>query len=463
MLQITTALKIYLVAMRKLKERVLESCSHVSIVTHILVCVFSTGSWIANNGLSVEMPVIIPHLPEGWALPSYLYIITQISNVGPLIYVIGSKHFPSVFRQERYICVLIFLGILGTSLLAFFWKETTYIAGTPHSTAFMVLAFVVSMVDTTSVVTFLPFMSVLPEFYISTYFVGEGFSGVWPSLVALAQGVECREYNNSLYGSNVMILKSAPAKIHGTEPNFSPRVFFLFLCAMMVASGLAFAALNFLPLVKRQYVDRSGYIELNEKTRDMSEKSSRTTHDISMAKSKEKINSGPTNNRERDGSETEKHYLKENSHKQNNYDSEINDEQGHDKNKCGQIESRESTVIGSRLTLEVIVFLLIILGASSALLNSVIPSILPYACIPYSYNTYLLTLTLSNIIRSVMALAFPLMRTRSMSTFKFLNVVFLFLCVYIITVAKKSPAVPLQHTTVGVALIVSTFFVCSRK
>ena len=48
--------------------------------------------------------------------------------------------------------------------------------------------FFLALVDCTSSVTFLPFMSRLPTYYLTTFFVGEGLSGLLPALVALAQG-----------------------------------------------------------------------------------------------------------------------------------------------------------------------------------------------------------------------------------------------------------------------------------
>ena len=38
------------------------------------------------NGLWVELPVLVPALPEGWTLPSYLSVIVQIANLGPISY-----------------------------------------------------------------------------------------------------------------------------------------------------------------------------------------------------------------------------------------------------------------------------------------------------------------------------------------------------------------------------------------
>ena len=38
------------------------------------------------NGLWVELPVLVSVLPESWALASYLSVIVQIANLGPISY-----------------------------------------------------------------------------------------------------------------------------------------------------------------------------------------------------------------------------------------------------------------------------------------------------------------------------------------------------------------------------------------
>lgn len=35
------------------------------VLTHLLVALFGMGSWIAVNGIWVELPVVVKELPEG--------------------------------------------------------------------------------------------------------------------------------------------------------------------------------------------------------------------------------------------------------------------------------------------------------------------------------------------------------------------------------------------------------------
>ena len=41
-------------------------------VVYVLVIVFAMASWIDINGVWVELPLLVPKLPEGWGLPSYM-------------------------------------------------------------------------------------------------------------------------------------------------------------------------------------------------------------------------------------------------------------------------------------------------------------------------------------------------------------------------------------------------------
>ncbi|XP_024148512.1 solute carrier family 52, riboflavin transporter, member 3-A [Oryzias melastigma] len=217
----------------------------MALLVHVLACAFGLGSWVAINGLWVELPLIVNTLPEGWELPSYLTVIIQLANVGPLLVTLMHKLCPGRLNERFVIYLILSIGVVSCVLLAFFWEKTTVVAGAPHSTAFFIITFFLSLVDCTSSVTFLPFMMQLPAKYITTFFIGEGLSGFIPGVIALAQGVGIAKCVNS-------------SKTHGNDtewsmqtqylsPNFSTQVFFFFLAAMMCVSMAAFIALNRLP------------------------------------------------------------------------------------------------------------------------------------------------------------------------------------------------------------------------
>lgn len=213
---------------------------------HLLACAFGLGSWVAVNGLWVELPLIVNTLPESWELPSYLTVIIQLANLGPLLVTLMHRVCPGRLKEHVVIYSILSIGIVSCVLLVFFWDRTTVVSGTEHSTAFFIITFFLSLVDCTSSVTFLPFMMQLPPKYITTYFIGEGLSGFIPGVIALAQGVGIAKCVNSTQtGNHSEDLWSLQTEY--LPPNFSTEVFFIFLALMMCVSLAAFIALNKLP------------------------------------------------------------------------------------------------------------------------------------------------------------------------------------------------------------------------
>ena len=60
-----------------------DHIAHISFTwgTAFLLILFGLSSWIAINGLWMELPLLVNSLPEGWNLPAYLSIIIQVGYV----------------------------------------------------------------------------------------------------------------------------------------------------------------------------------------------------------------------------------------------------------------------------------------------------------------------------------------------------------------------------------------------
>ncbi|XP_076061082.1 solute carrier family 52, riboflavin transporter, member 3-B-like isoform X2 [Oratosquilla oratoria] len=220
----------------------------------LLAALFGIGAWVSINGLWVELPLLVTSLPEGWSLPSYLSVIIQIANVGPLLFTLARSLRPSM-RSEPVVYIVLVLGCLSSFMLTVFWPHTTFLAGAEHSTALLVLVFLLSLVDCTSSVLFLPYMAMWRGVYLPSYLVGEGLSGLLPGLVALVQGVggnpDCVNVTrwNVTENGNVSYVVRVPEEL---KPLFSVTDFFLFLFAMMVTSLLAFTSLEKLPFIQSE-------------------------------------------------------------------------------------------------------------------------------------------------------------------------------------------------------------------
>lgn len=219
----------------------------MALLVHVLACAFGLGSWVAVNGLWVELPLIVNVLPEAWELPSYLTVIIQLANLGPLLVTLVHHLCPGRLKEPVIVYSILSIGVVACVLLAFFWDETTVVAGGRHSTAFFIITFFLALVDCTSSVTFLPFMMQLPAKYVTTYFIGEGLSGFIPGVIALAQGVGMAKCVNSSEVPGNQTWGNWTLRTVYLPPNFSTEVFFALLAVMMCISLAAFITLNKLP------------------------------------------------------------------------------------------------------------------------------------------------------------------------------------------------------------------------
>ena len=239
----------------------------VSWIPYILICLFGMSAWVAMNGLWSEMPALVPVLPEGRKLPSILVITTQIGNVGPLIYVIISTVTNYVKKNKidlevPGVFVIILLGITTCILLAIFWDHKAELFGKLRSVPLLILSFLLSIVDCTSTLVYIPYMERFPEEYINALFIGEGLGGFFPSLVALIQGAY-KQYDDS-NGTNSSIINETmyAATENGTSICkdcgllFSQDVYFVLLSIMTAISGVAFIFVNWLPMSRRLMVRR---------------------------------------------------------------------------------------------------------------------------------------------------------------------------------------------------------------
>ncbi|KAF3707186.1 Riboflavin transporter 2 [Channa argus] len=382
----------------------------MSLLTHLLACLFGMGSWVSINGLFVELPLIVPHIPEGWYLPAYLSVIIQMANIGPLVVTLMHRFRPGALNETAVIYVIVSLGAVATFLLGFFWKETVVVAGAPHSVALLVLTFFLAAVDCTSSVTFLPFTMRLRPQYLTTYYIGEGLSGLLPALVALIQGVGVVQCINSTQPLNHTVNSSSTFDLQAQyqQANFSAEVFFFFLSAMMLVCLVAFLLLNYHPAVAREHPN-------GEYANGVKEKSHRNRK---WVEEKPMIDSCRPTNQKR----------------------------------------RSSFGTGTYSWLQVF-YIFVILAWVNALSNAVLPSVQSYSCMPYGNNAYHLSATMaavSNPLACFIAMFLPI---RSLLLMGALTVVGSGIGAYIMGMAVLSPCPLLVNDTSGGAIIVLAWII----
>ncbi|XP_018554972.1 riboflavin transporter 2 [Lates calcarifer] len=385
----------------------------MSLLTHLLACLFGMGSWVSINGLWVELPLIVPQIPEGWYLPSYLSVLIQMANVGPLFVTLMHRFRPGALNETAVIYVIIGLGTVASFLLGFFWTKTVVVAGAPRSVALLVLTFFLAAVDCTSSVTFLPFMMRLKPQYLTTYYIGEGVSGLLPALVALIQGVgvvrcinSTQSVNHTLSSSNSSVTFELQAQYQ--PANFSVEVFFFFLSAMMLVCLVAFLLLNYHPAVAREHPNNrytNGVKEKSQKNRKWAEQKS------------------------------------------------MMDPYRPANQKC-----RSSFGTGTYSWMQVF-YIFVILAWTNALTNVVLPSVQSYSCLPYGNNAYHLSATMaavSNPLACFIAMFLPI---RSLVLMGALTVIGSGVGAYIMGMAVLSPCPLLVNDTSGGVIIVLAWII----
>ncbi|XP_051489279.1 solute carrier family 52, riboflavin transporter, member 3 [Apus apus] len=385
----------------------------MALLTHFLACAFGMGSWVAVNGLWVELPVLVTILPEQWDLPSYITIIIQMANVGPLFVTLMHRFRPGLLKDVAVIYVIVSVGVLACLLLAFFWDHTTSIAGRPRSTAFMILTFFLALVDCTSSVTFLPFMIQLQPRYLTTFFIGEGLSGLIPAMIALGQGSGIFSCNNVTHlvnitsGNETMETTIIQLETHYLPANFSTFFFFLLMTVMMMVCLLAFFFLTRQPKVwevsQQQLFPRSIVLSSFDQIPDEGADS--------------QLNRGCACPKDAKGP--------------------------------GDILPEKAYYPLAKLT-----FIYFLTAWASTLMNGVLPSVQSYSCLPYGNIAYHLAATLSSVANPLACVVATLLPSRSLALLGTLTVAGMGFAAYNMTIAVMSPCPLLRQSQWGSATIV---------
>lgn len=393
------------------------------------------------------------------------------------------------------IYIIISLGSVSCLLLAFLWGVTSPIAGSEHSTALFVLQFCLALVDCTSSVAFLPFMSAFKPQYMTAYFIGEGFSGLIPSLVALVQGagsMKCTEVahfrnqsagneteqtmNRSQFQNNVFVFNNS-SEFYGysssngnktdsdfstsiypvyQEPRFSVKVFFLILMLLLIVSTLSFTFLNFSSYCKREKVESLG--SSNRTPSDISD------HDPTVTLTADKDVKNILYHEERGPKTSEAYYTLLYKQKGQRCKSHFvtEDSKSVSHLMCPKMDasSEESDSILSKSnrtkmsTTKYSLFLLLT-AFLNALSNGVLPSVQSFSCLPYGIEEYHLSVTLASIANPVACLASFLLKMTSLAWTVVSTVIGTALACYIMWTAAASPSPPLVDHWTGSFILVS--------
>ncbi|MFH4976642.1 hypothetical protein AB6A40_003351 [Gnathostoma spinigerum] len=209
----------------------------VRLVTYILVIFFGSSSWLSTNSVWMQLPLLTDKLPEGWNLPSYLAVVVQIACVGPLVYSIFHKCCKVSLPSSPIIFTLLLFCCICTALLALFWNITIFIFGQQRSVVLFLLLFGMALVNATSNVLFMPYMSAFHPNYLTAYFVGMGVSALFPSLISIAQG----SGDQCVLVNGTFIRQLTPPRFGIAEYNFIMLIW-------MILATISFTLIRWSPL-----------------------------------------------------------------------------------------------------------------------------------------------------------------------------------------------------------------------
>lgn len=129
-----------------------------NVLVDTLTVLFGVGTWIGINSTYLQLPLLVANAPEGWALPSYIVIVIQIANIGPILYTAIQRYSPRKMNDSYLIYGLYLIGVVGALLMALFYDKTLVVAGTERSVPMLIIVFLLALVGCTSSVLFMPYM-----------------------------------------------------------------------------------------------------------------------------------------------------------------------------------------------------------------------------------------------------------------------------------------------------------------
>ena len=316
---------------------------------------------------------------------------------------------------------------MSSCLLSVFWNRNSYIFGKLHSVVLLTLVFFLALVDCTSSVVFIPFMKYFPEIYLSALYIGEGMSGILPTVFSLAQG----SVKNGLSCNSSELNKDY--RLLGIR--FSTTIYFLTLSASMALCGLAFMSIILLPHVRRQMVHRKMTLGPNaigqERSSDLSETNSnfhlrRCCHEESNRESSSSL-------------------ITPSSHQSNTFSEDnliIIQEPHFSFRKILTILHEEAV-------------LYICLGLLSLLSNGALSAVSPYAFLPYGNSVYHIAVNIGLLATPLMSIVFLIFPSKSKVISVMITAIALLLGIYIIDIAVMYPTPLLITGAMGKILIVS--------
>ncbi|CAF2629918.1 unnamed protein product [Rotaria sp. Silwood2] len=227
-------------------------------ITAFLFVVFGLSTWLDIIGVGVELPLIINHVPEGWALPSYLGLAVSISTMAPVVIILLKLIFKQHLDERIFIYIEIIIGIISCGLLGQYWNKTSWLFGAQHSVLLFFFVFLLGTLGSTSTITYYDYMKRYNTKLLDALLFGENLASFIPVILAVIQWKG---------GEPICLLNSA--NIEYSKPRFPVHVYFWILTFIVLLSFVAFLTLEWTKIADsyriKDYKSSNTY-ELNSPT-----------------------------------------------------------------------------------------------------------------------------------------------------------------------------------------------------
>lgn len=210
---------------------------HYKAIVYVLIALFGLGTWTNLAGVWIELPIIVPVLPESWQLPAKLALLINSASIFPIIIVFASLIFKlnTASFEVPVNFVLLSASITLAIAFAFLWDKTALLFGKEQSVYLMFLCFITAIADCMSSTTFIPFLHRYEPVYLNAYFTGEAFTALLPAMFGVGQGIGKSDCQLTTNGTFVEIQHA---------PRFSVRTYFLLISSLPLSALLAFSILR---------------------------------------------------------------------------------------------------------------------------------------------------------------------------------------------------------------------------
>lgn len=388
----------------------MDCCKNINRKTflYIFPLLFGVSAWLGIYATFLQMPTIVKDAPEGWSLPSYIVVVIQIGNLGPLFYTLLQKYKP--VKDSYLIYGMLTLGIIGAILFASMYDETSNFLGQERSLFLLSAVFLFAFMACSSTVLFMPYMGRFPESYMLSYLTGVSGGGLVASTATLIQGVGSDD--TICHTINVTTIEKHTEHYVTDLPYFSVRTFFFVISSIFIVSSISFYLLDNLRLFKNEHANvtiRYG----NDYTFNTVETNNESNKEVTYNLNK------PDNDVDVDNNAIkEEEKLK----------------------KISPINYRNLTLLACTI---------------SFAFNALLPSILSYATLPFGSHTYHYAITFTYIGEPLAYILSNFIPHSSIRVIWILSVLAVFPCIYVGINAVLSPYPLLLGTVIGSVIVVN--------